>query len=70
MDEMIEKCVVEDPRVVRERELVQLVRDWRDFLRHTALSIGERHALEIWKIEWIERHLDLEKRSQKLLDEG
>jgi hypothetical protein len=65
----METFVIEDPKKVRERELEQLVRDWRDFLHHTALSAGEKEAFSIWDIQWIERHLELEKRSKKLLEE-
>ncbi len=65
----MEKFVVEDPEKVRTRDMEQLVRDWRDFLRYTALSVGETQSLTIWKMDWIERHLELEKRSQKLLNE-
>jgi hypothetical protein len=66
----MEKYVVEDSsKSKQERDLEQLVRDWRDFLRSTALSVGEKQAFTIWDIQWIERHLELEKRSKKLLEE-
>lgn len=66
----MKECIVEPiGKSKQEIDLEQLVRDWRDFLRSTALSVGEKQALTIWDIQWIERHLDLEKRSKKLLGE-
>jgi hypothetical protein len=56
------------PELSTEEQLKQLVRDWRNFLRSTALLGVEKGA--IYDADWVELHLRLEIKSKYLLNEG